>query len=155
MAFTTIQDVEAFNNTSYTPDQAARVDLWIDVAERDLRSTNAGAWYIQEDRDSDASQDWLLAVAILVDLLLQREDPAIKAALQSPYSSEKMGDYSYSLKDNLRGDRNLLVTDPRLRAIIARYNERSGRVPGGLVTASPTREAKKQQTVLPWSKTIF
>lgn len=134
---TTFEDVEQQLGQTYTEVQEARLtDVLIGRAERFVRDAAGYVFYVNGDPEADASQDWLLAVSLVADGMLRAEDPTIRAAVLGPYSSEKLGDYSYTLKSGTAAE---TAYDARVWTIIARYKETSALV--GLVVNGPTRVA--------------
>lgn len=86
---------------------------------------------------TDASKDWILATSIITESLLLRDDPETRAAIGGPYQSERLGDYSYTMRT--RDALTQIWKDPRLRPILAKYHP-DRQTPGqsALVGAKPS-----------------
>ena|GEM_PF-2854851 len=119
---------------TFTVAEQTRLTTLIPFAERDLARWTGRVFYDALLPASDASQDWLLATALISAQYLHDENPEVRAALQGPYQSEKLGDYSYTV----RAGSVTLDADPRVAAIIAAYRVLTF---VGLVVNGPTRVA--------------
>jgi hypothetical protein len=141
---TTINDYEDYTGVdSYDAGQQVRIEYWIGQAERYLRRMTGWTWYDSEHTDSDASQDWLLASCIVAERSLIQESPEYKAAIASPYQSERLGDYQYTMKGATANASSsaLLDPDPRVADLIAQYSMISALPFSAVVLAGPTRVA--------------
>lgn len=136
-AFTLASDVVTLTGTAYSVDQQTRMtSVLIPRAERYVKRVVGRTFYDAADRTTDASQDWLLVVSLIVEHYLFDEDPEQKEVALGPYQSEKLGDYSYTLKSGA-GASSSIEGDPRIAELLATYQEPS--VPA-MVVNGPTRE---------------
>ena len=133
---TTPTDVATFTGQTFTDAQITRMAVLIPRAERWIRQVVGVDFYEASDVASDASQDWLLATSLVVEHYLHDEDPKVKAAAAGVYQSEKLGDYSYTLKD--AASMSSGANDAQIAALLAPYMTVT--VPG-LVMNGPTRVA--------------
>lgn len=135
MAYATPADVAAVTGVTYTAAQNTRLTALIPQAERFVARLAGQVFYDPAAATSDASQDWLTAVALVADAYLASEDSEAREARMGPFQSEKLGDYSYTLK----GQSVPQVSDPRVMEIIAPYLVLSAL--SGVVVNGPAREA--------------
>lgn len=124
MAFTTVADLKIHTDVVYTLEEEARLVGFLDSAERWLVRQVGRRFYDAADRDADESKDWIEATVLLTDQRWRLAvDAAARAALTGPYQSEKMGDYSYTLRSDLLAP---LTPEPRVREIIDHYRPGGG-----------------------------
>lgn len=138
MAITTVADVQTQTGRVFTADEQTRITQLIPAAERYVKRQAGRVFYDAIDPASDASQDWLLVVSLLVEAQLVLDDPEVKAALHGPYQSEKVVDYSYTLKSQTAG---AVTTDPRIAEILNAYRDVGALAGLSFALAGPTRAA--------------
>jgi hypothetical protein len=146
MTHTTTSDFAAYTGQVYTGAQTARLASLLDRAERlivrriGVDFFTAGDEVLAPDARSGASKDWVEATSIVTEYLFLNDNPDARADVVGPYHSERIGDYSYTLrnKDEAVG----VFSDATLRSILSTYRaNRTG--PGYTVftTAGPTLPA--------------
>lgn len=145
----TYDDVRQQLGVTYDAGTEARVtSTLIPRAERRLRDLTGCDFYDTLDPLSDASQDWLLGVAILVDHELHQESQAIRDARGSPFQTERLdgpaGSYQYTLKKAAPGtsDDPFDALPPALHAIVLANDCRGIADYSTMLVVGPTRAAK-------------
>ena len=139
MPFTTPADVAAFTGAVYTVAQQTRLATLIPFAERYVARRAGQVFYAVSAPAGDASQDWLLVVSLVAQAYLYAEDAETRSALLGPFASEKLGDYSYTMKDGATMAAQFLDGDPRIAEIISAYALMPALL--GVVVNGPTRVA--------------
>jgi hypothetical protein len=88
-----------------------------------------------EDR-AVASQDWIEATSIITEFLFLNDTPDAREDTLGPYKSERIGDYSYTLRD--KRDEIGVFSDATLKMILATYRtNREGPGYATFTTAGP------------------
>lgn len=123
MPYTTVSDYDAYRGTATADPE--RVAYWLPIAEREIARLAGTVFYDTSNTASDASQDWIVAVSLAVDLHLSAESTEARAAAASPYRSYSVADQgtseSYTLKESIAQSTNLVAGDPRILAIVSAY----------------------------------
>lgn len=142
MSLTALTDFQAYTGLTYTATEEARIIYWLDRAERYLLRQAGRVWYDAAAPTGDASEDWKLATAMVAERLFLQETPEIKAALTGPYQSEKLGDYSYTLRDGAAQSTGRLDPDWRVDEILRTYRLLNATPFAAMTLAAPSRVAE-------------
>lgn len=137
MVHTTLQDYKDYAGPEYDTALDARVERNIPIAERALSRKVGVDFYTEGDElldpddRSDASKDWIFATCVVTDFLLLYDDPALRADVMGPYKSSRLGDWAFTLRDDMWTP----FQDPRIKDIVVEYSNASTRTPIFFMTA--------------------
>ena len=140
LPITTVADVEAYTGQDYTTAEETRVTTMIPWAERYVARKAGRVFYDAATPTSDASLDWRLVVAMVVERMLLQDDPEVKAVQHGPYQSEQLGDYRYTLRE-ARAAEAALDSDPQIAELLAYYRRVSVPPLASVLLAAPSRVA--------------
>lgn len=135
---TTVTDYEDATGTTVTDE--ARVVVLLGRAERYLNRIAGRVWYDAAAPASDASQDWLLAASLVAERSLQQDGSGHKAAVYGAFKAERIGDYSYELRDG-KLPVGMLDPDPRVDEILKTYRYVNIGPLAAVLVAAPSRIA--------------
>jgi hypothetical protein len=140
MAHTTVNDFEDYAGQLYDAPAQARIAMLIPRAERKLRlRVGQDFWLLDPTTYPEAKADWVYATCVVTDWLLVLDDPETRDASVGPYQSERLGDYSYTLRDSLPDKAWTIWKDMRIRDILVEYS--TLRTGGDLVFATAAGRA--------------
>lgn len=141
MSIVTAAQFSEFTGKDYSPAQVEAIGRFIAVAENWLRRACGYVFHNADDQGSDgpASQDWIEAVCLIVERLWFTQDDKTKGAQYSPFSTERLSDYSYTVTADRARD---IASDPRIAQIIGTWRDALGEDGGGVVmmAVGPSRE---------------
>ena len=135
---TTVADVEAYTGRDYTTAEETRVTTMIPWAERYVARKAGRVFYDAAAPESDASLDWRLVVAMVVERMLLQDDAEVKAVRHGRYQSEQLGDYRYTLRDATAAE-GALDSDPQIAELLAHYRRVSVPPLASVLLAAPSR----------------
>ena len=115
MAHTTLNDYIDYAGADYDPSLATKITQTIPVAERMLERRVGVDFY---GVSAQATEDWIYATCVIVDYLLVYGDKNAAADRAGPYKSERLGDYAFTLRDDMWTP----YQDFRIRDILAEYS---------------------------------
>lgn len=141
MAHVTVLQVGDWTKQDYSIEQTARVNFWIDVAERYAVRMAGWDFFDPNATDADQSKDWVEVVCRIVARLLATDDPQTQKVLAGPMQSERLNDYQYTVRSTIREED--LRTDPMIAELLSFWSDLGAPAPG-VVVAGPTRERKEQ-----------
>ena len=98
MAFVTLNDYKEATGEQYTAEQERRIVRLLDSAERMLTRAVGVAFYDELLPEGEESEDWREAVILIVQRMEYMDHPTVRRLLASPFESEKIGDWTYKLK---------------------------------------------------------
>lgn len=107
MTYTTLADYEDYAGEVFDAAGALRVTRMLSLAERMLARRAGTVFYVDGDEllapglRSDASKDWIYVTCVITDWMLVYDDKDIRADLAGPYRSERLGDWSMTLRDGM------------------------------------------------------